>query len=315
MRRSFFFSLALVMIMAVSAWGANIPGKVFESGKDNTPIAVAGMKVEAFGGGGFKVLLSATETDSNGRCLLRNIPLGKEVLVRLTKSGYVTQYDIRSYSDKDVENGAIFWAGSEANIKKMYENLGLTFEPSKGHVYLDINNEFTGEGIEGVEISPSSGKAFDLGGGEYLIANAAGGSVKVELAKPGYAFDIESATIPLFAGAMTQYYISVQTGGFMGTLYQSGQVVRVTSAEITGFIKRLSDAVPISGVSVAFTNWKGETVQPGVVTDETGFYRQDGFKVPSLVKVTPSKSPWRFRPASRWAIVLPRGARIDFNAY
>lgn len=314
-KRPLYLSLVLVMLIASSVWGANIPAKVFESGKDNVPVAVSGAKVELFGGAGFKALLSVTESGSDGACLLRNVPLGKEVLVRLAKPGYATQYDIRSYSEASIEKGVFLWMGSEQNIAALYSNLGEAFDPLKGHVYLDISDEFTGEGIEGVDLAVSSGKAFDLGNGEYLIANASGSPVKVGIAKAGYAFDIESAAIPIFAGAMTQYYISVQTGGAAGALFQSGQQTRVTSADITGFIKRLSDAVPISGVSVAFTDLRGNTVRPGAVTDATGFYKQTGFKVISIVKVIPTKQPWKFRPASRLAIVGPAGAKVDFLGF
>ena len=72
------------------------------------------------------------------------------------------------------------------------------------------------QGIDGIELAVSSGKAFDLGHGEYLIANAEGASLKVSIQKPGYAFDIESATIPLFAGAMTQAYVSRSERGRRG---------------------------------------------------------------------------------------------------
>ena len=187
---------------------------------------------------------------NDGSIVLGNVPTGKEVVVKLSKAGYVTQYDVRSFSDADVEKGSILWIGSEANVTGLYKNLGESFDSKKGQVYLEINNELTGEGIDGVQIAASSGKAFDLGHGEYLIANAEGASLKVAIQKPGYAFDVESATLPLFADAMTQAYVTVQSGG---AVIESGQATRVTSAMISGYILRLSDSKPISGVTVAFT--------------------------------------------------------------
>jgi hypothetical protein len=315
-KRAFLISFSMLLLaLPLTAWSANVPAKIFESGKNNTPIAVSGAKVEVLGGYGFKALLSSTESGSDGGCLLRNVPLGKEVLVRLTKSGYVTQYDVRSYSDANVENGVLLWMGSQENIAGLYANLGETFDPKNGHVYLDISDEMTGEGIEGVQLVASSGKVFDLGNGEYLFANAEGSSLKIGIQKPGYAFDIESATIPLFSGAMTQYYVKVQTGG---AVYESGQASAVTSTFISGFIKRLSDAVPLSGVSVAFTTIRNETVRPSATSDATGFYRQDGFQVYRIVKVTPTKAPWRFRPSIlgfRLVFTRPAGAMADFSAY
>lgn len=305
----------LLLALPLTAWSANVPAKVFESGKNNAPIAVPGAKVEVFGGVGFKALLFSTESGSGGGCLLRNVPLGKEVLVRLTKSGYVTQYDVRSYSDADVEKGVLLWMGSEENIAGLYANLGETYDPKKGHVYLDISDEMTGKGIEGVQLVASSGKIFDLGNGEYLIANAGNSSLKVGIQKPGYAFDIESATIPLFLGAMTQCDMKVQTGG---AVYASGQAIAVTSTFISGFIRRLSDAVPVSGVSVAFTTISNVTVRPAATTDATGFYRQDGFQVYKIVKVTPTKAPWKFKPnilGYRFVFTRPAGATADFSAY
>lgn len=323
-KRAFLIGFSMMLlVLPLTAWSANVPAKVFESGKNNVPVAVAGAKVEVFGGAGFKALLSVTESGSDGGCLLRNVPLGKEVLVRLTKSGYITQYDIRSYSDAGVEKGVFLWIGSEQNIAGLYSNLGETFDLQKGHVYLDISDEMTGEGIEGVLLAASSGKVFDLGSGEYLIANAVGSSVKVGIQKPGYAFDIESATISLFSGAMTQYFVQVQTGG---AVYASGEAQQaVTSTFISGFIRRVSDAVPLSGVSVAFTSFRGnQTVRPSVVTDATGFYRQDGFPITGvpifdrIIKVTPTQAPWRFRPGFggfRFVITRPAGVTADFQAF
>ena len=301
----------LFLALPLAAWAADIPAKVYESGSNNVPIAQSGVKVEVFGGFGYKTLLSSTETGSDGGCLLRDVPLGNDVLARLTKAGYVAQYDVRSYSDAEVEDGVILWIGSEANVKGLYSNLGEAFDVKKGHVYLEITDEMTGEGIEGIQLGASSGKVFDLGQGEYLIANARGVSVKIGIEKPGYAFDIESATIPLFSGAMTQYYIKLQAEG---AVYASGQASGVTAASITGFIKRLSDAQPISGVSVAFTDPKsGATVRPAVVTNRDGSYSQSGFPVKAKVKVTPQKSPWKFKPAFRKGYCYEEGGQGRFQ--
>ena len=229
----------------------------------------------------------------------------------MTKASYVTQYDVRSYSETDVEKGVVLWIGSEANVNTLYKNLGETFDVKKGQVYLEINNDLTGEGIEGIQLAASSGKVFDLGQGEYLIANAEGSSVKVAIAKPGYVFDIESASIALFPGAMTQAYLNVQTGG---AVYESGQATRVTSAMISGHILRLSDSQPVSGVTVAFTSRTG-TVRPSVLSDKTGFYNQTQFPVSKLVTVTPSKPPWKFKPAKKSVFVRPTGSTADFKAF
>ncbi len=287
----------LFLTLPLAAWAANIPAKVFENAANNNPIAVSGVKVEVLGGYGFKALLSSAESGGDGGCLLKNVPLGKEILVRLTKPGYIPQDDVRSYSDADVEKGVILWIGAEANVKGLYNNLGMTFDSKKGQVYLGIINENTGEGIEGVQLSTSSGNVFDLGQGDYLIANAEGSQVKIAIAKPGYAFDIESATIPLFAGAMTQYYIKVQSGG---AVYASENAVAATSAPISGFIKTANPGNPISGVSVAFTfAIGGGTAKPPVITDGAGFYIQHGFQVAaglnSLIRVTPTKAGWTFK--------------------
>jgi len=300
--------LFLLLTLPLAAWAADIPAKVFENGIDNNPIAVSGVKVEVFGGFGFKALFSSNESGSDGGCLLKSIPLGKEVLVKLTKAGYITQYDIKSYSDADVEKGIILWVGSEANIKELYKSLGTNFDTAKGHVYLDISDETTGEGIEEIQLAVSSGKVFSFGNGEYLVANAEGSSLKIGLQKPGYAFDIESATIPLFSGAFTQYYIKVQS---LGAVFSSGQALAVTSAPITGYIKRLSDSGPISGATVAFTNIiTRQKVRPDVKTDSTGKYYQDKFPNGRWVKVTPTKAPWRFRPAFRYVIARTAGVTV-----
>jgi len=313
---------ALLMALPVASWAASVPAKVYETGKDNNPVAQPGVKVEVLSGVGFKSLLSSAETGKDGGCLLENVPLGKDVAVRLTKAGYVRQYDVRSFGDADIESGAVFWTGSEAALKGLYANLGETFDVTKGHIYLDISNEMTGDGIEGIQLAASSGKVFDLGDGEYLIANSEGSKVKVAIAKPGYSFDIESATIPLFAGAMTQYYINVQSGG---AVFQATQV---TAASITGFIRRLSDAVGLSGVSVAFTfrkgPQKGQTAGPTVTTNAQGFYiSQSGFPVGERIQVTPSINSftkpgavggYKLKPVKKAVKVKETGAVADFKA-
>jgi len=187
-KRALLISFSIFMLaLPLAAWAADIPAKVYESGTNNVPIAQSGVKVEVFGGFGYKALLSAIGTGADGGCLLKDVPLGTDVLVRLTKAGYVTQYDVKSYSDADVADGVILWIGSEANVKGLYGNLGEAFDAKKGHVYLEITDELTGEGIEGIQLGASAGKVFDLGQGEYLIANAGGVSVKVGIEKPGYA--------------------------------------------------------------------------------------------------------------------------------
>ena len=297
-KRAFLISFSVLLLtLPLATWAANIPAKVVENGADNAPIAVSDVKVQVFGGFNFKALFSSAESGNDGGCLLKNIPLGKEVVVKLTKAGYIAQYDIRSYSTADVENGIILWIGSEANIKGLYNSLGEDFDSAKGHVYLDISDEMIGEGIEEVQLAVSSGKVFSVGNGEYLIANAEGPSLKIDLQKSGYAFDIESATIPLFSGAFTQYYIKVQS---LGAIFSSAQAVAVTSAPVTGYVKRLSDSGPISGATVAFTNLIGGGVaNSSVITDSTGKYYQDHFTPNRWIKVTPSKTPWIFRPKSK----------------
>ena len=210
-KRDLFISfLILLLTLPIASWAENIPAKVFENGTDNNPLAVSRAIVRAFGGSRFTTFLSSGVSGSDGGCVLRRVPLGEEVLVRSVKAGYVTQYDIRSYSDVDVSNGIILWMGSVANIERLYQSVGETFDTGKRHVYLHISDEATGEEIEGVQLAVPSGKVFDLGSGEYLIANAEGSSLKIDFQKPGYGFDIKSATIPLFAGGITQYYIKVK---------------------------------------------------------------------------------------------------------
>jgi hypothetical protein len=306
----------LLLALPLAAWAADIPAKVLENGIDNNPIAVSGVKAQVFGGFGFKALFSSAESGNDGGCVLRNVPLGKEVLVKLTKAGYVTQYDIRSYSDADEAKGITLWIGSEVNIKGLYKSLGEDFDTAKGHVYLDISDETTGEGIEEVQLTVSSGTVFSFGNGEYLIANAGGSSLKIGLQKPGYAFDIESATIPLFSGAFTQYYINVQSQGAI----VASATATVTSASITGLIQTLSGTklVPLSGVSVAFTYLVDRTTaRPTVTTNKDGKYSQSSFPF-RWVRVTPKKSGYSFKATSK--IVLVRkttggtaGATADFT--
>jgi hypothetical protein len=311
-KRILLAGLAVVLLtMPLTTLAAGIPAKISENGSDNNPVAVSGAKVDVLGGFGFKALLSSGVSGADGGIVLGNAPLGKEVVVKISKAGYVTQYDVRSYSEADVEKGVILWIGSEANVTGLYKNLGESFDAAKGQVYLEINNDLTGEGIEGIDLAVSSGKAFDLGRGEYLITNAEGASLKVAIQKPGYAFDIESVSIPLFPGAMTQGYIKVQSGG---AVFESGQAAKVTSAMISGYILRLSDSFPISGVTVAFTQ-AGKPSRPSVLTDRLGFYKQTEFPVNKVYKVIPSKPPWKFRPATKSIFVSVRGARADFKGY
>jgi hypothetical protein len=213
----------------------------------------------------------------------------------------------------------ILWIGSELDINNLFTDLGVTFDVNKGHVYLDISSEFTGEGIGGVQLVASSGKVFDFGNGEYLIANAEGSLLKVGIQKPGYDFDIESATIPLFQGAFTQYYITVQSGGETSG---SAQSIGVTIPFIVGRIVRVSDSAPISGVSVAFTNSTKSTVRPAVYTDQQGYYIQTGFPFDTKITVTPSSISATtpqvkpFRPVKKTVTIKPTtpGAIADFKA-
>ncbi len=319
-KKAYFVLVAVLAVaLPIAAMAGGIPAKVYENGGNGDPVAVSGVKVEVFGGYAFKALLSSGVTGSDGGCVLNNVPLGKEVIVKLTKAGYVTQDDVRSYSEGDVENGVILWTGSEANVKGLYKNLGEAFDVKKGQVYLEINNELTGEGIEGVQFAVSSGKVFDLGQGEYLIANADGASLKVGIQKPGYTFDIESVTIPLFAGAMTQDYVKVQTGG---AVVESGQAtITCASAAITGHITQLSNSAPISGVTVAFITGRATVARPSVVTDKNGFYKQTGFCQPRAYKVQPqNKPPFIFKISGHFvpnagtiALVGANGATVDFK--
>ena len=306
-KRAFIISIGILLLtLPIATWAADIPAKVFENGANDNPIAVSGVKVEVFGGFGFKALFSSAVSGNDGGFLLSNVPLGKEIRVRLTKAGYITQYDIKSYSDADVSNGTILWIGSEANIKELYKSIGTSFDTAKGHVYLDIADEATGEGIEEVDLAVSSGTVYSFGNGEYLIANADGASLKIGIQKAGYTFDIESATIPLFAGAFTQYYIDVQS---QGAVFASA-AARPTSAPITGLIRTLSGThlVPLSGVSVAFMLADNTTARPTVTTGADGRYSQTGFWL-RWVRVIPKKSGYTFRPGARW--VLVRGTRSN----
>jgi hypothetical protein len=195
----------------------------------------------------------------------------------------------------------------------LYNKLGAAFDPKKGQVYLEISDELTGEGIDGIALTASSGKVFDLGQGEYLIANTAGASVKIGISKPGYAFDIESATIPLYAGAMTQCYIHVQSDG---AVYASGQASAITSAAITGSIKAAKGGAAISGVTVAFVEKKSGAKHPSVLTKSDGTYSQGGFPIKTAVIVTPSKAGITFKPASKTVTTKSNGkpATADFKS-
>ena len=311
-KRMVLIGLSVILLaLPLAAMGADIPAKIYENGSDNNPIALAGVKVQVFGGFANKAILSSGLSGSDGGFVLGNIPAGKEVVVKLSKAGYVTQYDVRSFSEGDGDKGVILWIGSEANVTGLYKKMGESFDSKKGQVYLEISNELTGEGIDGIELAVSSGKAFDLGRGEYLIANAEGASVKVAIQKPGYAFDVESATLPLFAGAMTQAYVTIQSGG---AVIESGQATKVTSAMITGFILRLSDSKPISGVTVAFTQ-AGKPSRPNVLTDSLGFYKQTQFPVNKVYKVIASKPPWKFKPVTKSIFVGVKGGKADFKGY
>jgi len=271
MRKRFILTILALMclILPLTALGANIPARVFENGANNIPLTVPGVKIEVFGGFGFKALLSTTQSGTNGDCTLKNVPLGREVLVKMTKSGYVPQADVRSYSEADLSEGAILFTGSEANIAALYSSIGEAFDSGKSQAYLEIIDENTGEGIEGIQLSVSSGKAFDLGQGEYLVANAGGASLKLGISKPGYAFDIESATIP--PGFMTQYFIKVQSSG---GVYSHNEVGAVTSAAIAGQVVTYTGSIPVT------TNFVGQ-------------YYQDGFQVGAVVIVKVKHPSWR----------------------
>jgi len=130
----------------------------------------------------------------------------------------------------------------------------------------------------------------------------------VAIQKPGYAFDIESVTIPLVRSAFTQYFVQVQSdAGISGSVQATA-----TSGPITGKIVAASNAnLPVSGVSVAFTthpltNKKAQTVRPAVLTKSDGTFRQDGFLFgKKKVFVTPDKGVRfkKFSPAYRTAVV------------
>jgi putative CocE/NonD family hydrolase len=247
-KRALFISFLIILLtLPIASWAADIPAKVFENGADNDPHAVSRVIVRTIGGFTFKTLLSSTVSGNDGGCVLRNVPLGEEVLVRLLKAGYVTQYDIRSYSDDDVSNGIILWVGSVDNINSLYQSVGEAFDTKKRHIYLHISDEATGEEIEGVQLTVPSGKAFDLGSGEYLIANAEGSSLKIEFQKPGYGFDIKSATIPLFAGGITQYYIKVK----IQAVSKPGQYSGYSQEIYTGTAARISKYIYINDVNLA----------------------------------------------------------------
>ncbi len=268
-KQSLLSLLSFLLFFPFAAFATDVPARIYENGFNDNPVAVAGVKVEVFGGPGSTVLLSAGVSDGDGGCLLGNIPLGQEVFVRLTKDGYVPQYDVRSYTEKDVDKGVILWIGSEADVASVYKNLGETLDVEKGQGYLEIDNELTGEGIEEVQLESSSGKAFDLGHGEYLIANAGGSSLNVTIRKPGYAFDIESVAIPLFPGAMTQYYVDIKypdmsSGLSLGLIGTFGSPVTfATHAELAGygFSWGPSDgtfgAIPTSGSDYTFYGTAG----------------------------------------------------------
>lgn len=301
----------IIIFFPVFVLGGQITFMVFESSKDGISIPVPEAKIEVFGGKNFKTLYFSGYSDKEGLFIIPDIPLGKSFLIKLLKPGYVTQYDIRSFSEFDIERGAFFWTSNEYHLESFYQSLGEVFDRSKGHIYLEINNELEGEGIEGVNLTSSSGNVYELGQGDYLIANAVGSKVKITIEKRGYNFDIEASEIPIFEGGLTQYYLNVQSGG---TLSISGDSQKVTSAPIFGFIKTLSKGDPLKGVSVAFLSTKKVTVRPSVVTDENGYYRQDGFPIKKWVKVIPSKSPWRFKPKSKTIYVKPGGKQVDFLA-
>lgn len=304
--------LSIAFLLAVGlpsvTWATEIVAKVFENGANGEPVPVAGVKLEAFSGYHFRGLVSSGVTSSKGQCLLRNLPLGREILVKLSAPGYLSQYDLRIYSSADVEDGAAFWIAPASKIEAFCRSLGEAFDPARGHVYLEVVREETGEGIEGIQLSPFSGKAFDLGHGEYLIANAEAPFVTIGMRKPGYSFDIESVEVPLFQNGMTQVYVKLQSGG---AIYSSGQAVTAASACVSGFIRQLSTSAAIADVTVAFTRG-GATWRPSVVTGPDGFYVQCDFPVGKTVKVTPSKSPWKFKPRSKYVKVLATGGTADF---
>ena len=132
-RRTLLVSVVVLFLtLPLAAWAADygtFGAKVYELGQDENPIAVSGVKVEVLGGYGFKALFSSATTGSDGGCTLNRVPLGTDVLVKLTKAGYVTQYSVGSYSDADVEEDVVFWIGSEDTINAMFKSLGVTLDP------------------------------------------------------------------------------------------------------------------------------------------------------------------------------------------
>jgi len=302
-------TLGLILVLPLSVMAASLPVKVCENSSGNVPVPVAGVKVEAFGGFGYKALLASGVSGTDGGVTLGNIPIGKEILVKLSKSGYVTQYDARSYSDLDVDNGVVYWVGSVLSLNNMFASIGNAFDSGKSQVYLEVNDEMTGSGVEGIQFSVTSGTVYELGQGDYLIANAQGTSLKVNFGKPGYAFDIESLTVPLFTGGMTQYYVKLQSGGAM---IGSPMAATVTSVQVFGFIKTVTGA-PISGASVAFTNYKGQAVRPTVSTKSDGYYKQTEVPARKIVKITPSLSPFKFKAKSLFIGTVNK--QQDFVAY
>ena len=155
-----------------------------------------------------------------------------------------------------------------------------------------------------------------------MILNAEGTSLKIGIQKPGYAFDIESATIPLFPGAFTQYDIKVQSNAGISGSVQAAP----TSGPITGKIVLVSNAnLPVSGVSIAFTskpvtnkhfNPVTDTVRPSVLTQSDGTYRQDGFLFSTKpIFVTPDKGARfkRFILAKRNVKVKNAAGKIGVN--
>ena len=73
----------IFLVLPLTAMGADIPARIYENGSDNNPIALAGVKVQVFGGFGHKALLTSGLSGSDGSFILGNIPAGKEVVVKL----------------------------------------------------------------------------------------------------------------------------------------------------------------------------------------------------------------------------------------
>jgi len=313
MRKCGFMVLTAMFLLALplAAVALNVPAIVYQNGSQNVPVAVPGVAFQVFGGSGAKTLLSSGTSASDGTFTLANVPPGTQVVVKLTMDGYETQYDVRSYSEADAQAGVVLWVGPQANINGLYKNLGLTFDAKKGQVYLEVVNELTGEGIDGIQLGVSSGKAFDLGHGDYLIANAAGKSVQVTFSKAGYAFDIEAAPIPLYAGAMTQYYVKEQSGG---TISASAQSTQVTSAAIMGSVTQSgTDSQGVSGVTLTATGNKIQTQTTH--TNSAGNYIFPlGFPFHVVVKVTPTGIDITFKPASKSvSIGTKTSITVDFS--